>query len=708
MALNNISVVSRLIAGVQRNIDLSASNNCLVVDYLKAQTQIAIDTITLNATELATLKSQTHASGSDNQNVTAGDGLTGGGSGATPTLAVGQGDGISVSADAVAVDSTVIRAGGSVAFTADQPMGADSSHTHKITLMTDGSADTDAATYGQVKVKANDSAVIKKDGSVAFTGAQSMGGFRLMNLASPSGSSDAVTKAYADALVSGLHLNDPVAVATTASINAFATFSHVGAHAVGASYTSTGPGPWIVTVTSALHELVGTEAITTSNATGPSAEGVQSITVIDDNHFSFSVSTTDPGAGTLDWVDNDNGKGSTFTYTATGAKAFDSVTLTLGMRVLVKNEVLTNAFKNGIFVVTSDGIGGGDDATHVVLTRALDFDGSPDNEVVPSDYVFVQKGTTLASTGWAIKNDGQSPIKVDTDAIDFVQFSGAGTYLAAQGIFLDGSTFKLAVGTTGQVYVCDADGIPTLVSASGDVTVAAGGAFTIGSGRVTNGMLAGSIADTNLSTISTSGKVAGTAVQLSSGEGLENSAVAGHLGLKVHAADLAGNGLEANGTNDWVLQVKLATNSGLAVDGNGLKVSGGSTPSLVAGETLAANTIVLVRMAVSGETAGRVYKADNAAAVGDPEHFYVVGIAYPASEASVGDSLPVTISGALAVGTNTFFAADVGKPVFLDASGAATVTPPPSSIPDVAVVCVGVVQDRSTIWVMPMQLRGIT
>jgi hypothetical protein len=107
--MTTISILSRLIAGVQRNVDLSGSGNILAVYELDASSQIKIGSTALTQTILDSLIAHDHAPQSDNQNVTAGDGLTGGGSGATPTLAVGAGDGISVTADAVAVDSTVMR-----------------------------------------------------------------------------------------------------------------------------------------------------------------------------------------------------------------------------------------------------------------------------------------------------------------------------------------------------------------------------------------------------------------------------------------------------------------------------------------------------------------------------------------------------------------------------------------------------------------------
>lgn len=54
-----------------------------------------------------------------------------------------------------------------------------------------------------VATKANTADVILKDGSVAFTGAQSMGGFKLTNLGTPTVGTDAVTKSYVDSATSG-------------------------------------------------------------------------------------------------------------------------------------------------------------------------------------------------------------------------------------------------------------------------------------------------------------------------------------------------------------------------------------------------------------------------------------------------------------------------------------------------------------------------
>ncbi len=69
-----------------------------------------------------------------------------------------------------------------------------------------------------VDTRALDAAVIKKDGSVAFTAAQSMGGFKLTSVGAPTAGSDAANKAYVDAVAEGLKPKTAARAATTANI----------------------------------------------------------------------------------------------------------------------------------------------------------------------------------------------------------------------------------------------------------------------------------------------------------------------------------------------------------------------------------------------------------------------------------------------------------------------------------------------------------
>jgi hypothetical protein len=128
--------------------------------------------------------------------------------------------------------------------------------------------------------------------------------------------------------------------------------------------------------------------------------------------------------------------------------------------------------------------------------------------------------------------------------------------------------------------------------------------------------------------------------------------------------------------------------------------------TMVAGESFAAGTSFLVRMARAGETAGRVYKADNDASSND--NFYVIGIAMAGSSPiSAGNDINVILFGSHVLGPSdtNFSATDIGKPVYLTTSGGFSVTPPTAA--NTAVVRVGIVDMINRILIMPMQLNGI-
>jgi len=110
----------------------------------------------------------------------------------------------------------------------------------------------------------------------------------------------------------------------------------------------------------------------------------------------------------------------------------DGVTLATGDRVLVKNQ--NTASENGIYVVQATG----------AAVRALDFDQPA--EVDGGDFIFVTGGTVNDNTGWVQTSTGVATI--GTDPISFTQFSGAGTYLAGNGLTLTGNTFTIDTTVT--------------------------------------------------------------------------------------------------------------------------------------------------------------------------------------------------------------------------------------------------------------------
>ena len=109
----------------------------------------------------------------------------------------------------------------------------------------------------------------------------------------------------------------------------------------------------------------------------------------------------------------------------------DGVTLAADDRVLVKNQSTTS--ENGIYVAVTSG----------VAVRASDYNTA--SEIDPGDFVFISGGTVNDNTGWV---QTQVVTTLGTDPIQFTQFSGAGTYQAGNGLTLTGNTFSINTGTT--------------------------------------------------------------------------------------------------------------------------------------------------------------------------------------------------------------------------------------------------------------------
>jgi hypothetical protein len=121
--------------------------------------------------------------------------------------------------------------------------------------------------------------------------------------------------------------------------------------------------------------------------------------------------------------------GTTSTGSFTSAPTIvDGITLSNGKRILVKNQI--DPKQNGIYTVITGG----------TWYRSSDMDGTPANEVAAGDYLFVQTGATQAATGWVLTGDGV--LTINTDPLNFVQFSAANAYIAGSGISIVGNTIS--------------------------------------------------------------------------------------------------------------------------------------------------------------------------------------------------------------------------------------------------------------------------
>ncbi len=128
------------------------------------------------------------------------------------------------------------------------------------------------------------------------------------------------------------------------------------------------------------------------------------------------------------------GVGKTLTGTVGNMGTVDGVAISVGDRILVKNNTSINgASSNGIYDVTDDGSSPG---PSVVYTRSTDADQSA--ELVNGKTVVVILGTTLGGTQW-ITASATSPPTVDTNPITFVQVN---SFTGGTGIDITGNVIS--------------------------------------------------------------------------------------------------------------------------------------------------------------------------------------------------------------------------------------------------------------------------
>lgn len=167
------------------------------------------------------------------------------------------------------------------------------------------------------------------------------------------------------------------------------------------------------------------------------------------------------------------------TLSAPGA-TLDGVSLVGGNRILLRHQ---NApAENGVYVWTDAGS---------ALVRSSDLDTYAE---FPSAFVFVEEGTTYGNTGWVCVNDTTGTL--GTTAIDWTQFSGAGTYTAGTGLELTGGAFALD-GQALAFHLHNANGllVRTGAGAFASRSISVGTGLGISNADGTGGNISISVAD---------------------------------------------------------------------------------------------------------------------------------------------------------------------------------------------------------------------
>jgi len=371
----------------------------------------------------------------------------------------------------------------------------------------------------------------------------------------------------------------------------------------------------------------------------------------------LATATALPGDGPLSYDNgpNDDGVGATIQIPApTFTAEIDGIEIELGWRILVKDQA--NEFQNGIYVVTLvpedplDPI--------AILTRAESFDGTPSNEVKGGDWVYVEEGSQ-AGTSWAVLGQGSKNIGVDD--INWTKINKVTPLQAGDAV--DISNDSISVKVDDQTVEISGDELQVKADGIDDTHI-----------RLRNNEWLKARNDADDANVNILKVNEDDEVQMASFFKTPNAAPA----------------------EDYDVANKLYVDNSITA-----AIGAIEQEALVriadAGETLGTGLRAL-RWAKGAESAGKLYLADNDAALED--NFYVDGLLLADGEEE-DDEVVMIKMGKLNAPSHGL---TVGLPVYLGAAGVLTQTAPTAN--DSAVVILGKVEDANTIDVK-IQVVGI-
>jgi hypothetical protein len=441
-----------------------------------------------------------------------------------------------------------------------------------------------------IGTRALDSVVIKKDGSVAFTAAQSMGGFKLTNVADPTANGDAVTLGYMNARLNGLTPKAPARAATTANI----TLS--GAQTIdGVS-------------------VVAGNRVLVKNQTLPEENGI----------YVASASAWSRSADMNDLTPFDEFNGAWVTIQE-GTQA-GQVWVQYGNVATVNTDPVTFAYYNPIA-----GLIGGDMIT---------FSGSTFSVDIASDGGLESSNPGNAAGQLRIKLDGStlsnssSGLKVATGGITNTEVSATAA-IAYSKLNLASSIVDGDINASAAISYSKLALSNSIVN--GDIATGAAIAYS-------KLNLATSIVNADIN--------AGAAIaysKLNLSASIVDADIASGAAIAYSKLALSNSITNADLTTGVADQSTITGGNGTALSVATAPVLRGAE---VAGESFAASLFAVrfAKAADAGFVAGRMYKASTDASAVD--NFYVVGLCN--SAASAGNALPVTKMGPMTVTSHGF------------------------------------------------------
>jgi hypothetical protein len=172
----------------------------------------------------------------------------------------------------------------------------------------------------------------------------------------------------------------------------------------------------------------------------------------------------------------------------------DGVVLATGDRILIKDQA--DQTTNGIYTVNASG----------APTRATDYDSSA--EVGAGTFTNITAGTANSNKQF-VQITANPTLGVSN--LVFTQLSAPPTYTASLGVQLVSQDFRSNLSASGAITL---SGNSMQVATDGSSIEITANALNVKALGVTNSMLAGSIADSKLSQITTASKVSGAAITL--------------------------------------------------------------------------------------------------------------------------------------------------------------------------------------------------
>jgi len=230
-----------------------------------------------------------------------------------------------------------------------------------------------------------------------------------------------------------------------------------------------------------------TDLTAPSSAFSMNSQKITNLATPTDNYDAANKLYVDQAVQGLTWKDSVN------LFSATNVPLTGSTGLVIdghsaldstdnGYRILLTGQ--STGSQNGIYSFSDNG-------TTYTLARAIDAD--THDELIGAT-VFIKEGTSYGSTSWVQTNHYLTDFTGQT----WVQFSGAGTYTASNGVVLDVKDFKFAPKTDGGLATGTSGGFVKLPTNSGLGTTSDGLAVGAGTGiSVSTGTVSVDVADAN-------------------------------------------------------------------------------------------------------------------------------------------------------------------------------------------------------------------